>query len=407
MKILVSSMVFYPDHSGIALYSSDFAFFAAERGHEVSVVTGFPFYPSWKKRKEDEGVFFRKEKVKGVTILRGYLFVPLKPRTYKRIIQEISFLFFAFFNFLRGRRQDVIVLFTTPVSLGILGWCYKLLYKSRLVINVQDFQVEAADSLGMLNRFSFLKGLVALERFTYKRSDMVSSISDSMVQIIRDKGVKEEKLFYWPNWIDVNEAAQIGKPGKFRKKFNIPEDKTLIAYAGNVGLKQGLSILIDLAECYVHDESLYFLIIGEGGDLENLKNYFASKKLPNFRFLPFLNAEGYKEMLADVEVIFIAQKKIPKDVYFPSKLLGLMAASKLIFLSADCHSELYKVLKNNQLGLVTEFGNFEQMKQCVEEIREASPKLQEYRENAFNFVQRFDRQFVLENVLKKIESLRS
>src|SRR5688572_6311788 len=94
MKVLVSSLAFYPDHSGIPLYSSDFAFFAANQGHTVSVVTGFPFYPSWKKRREDKGVLFRKDVHQNVKIYRGYLYVPGNPTAIKRILQEMSFLFF-------------------------------------------------------------------------------------------------------------------------------------------------------------------------------------------------------------------------------------------------------------------------------------------------------------------------
>ena len=398
-------MVFYPDHSGIALYSSDFAFYAASKGHKVSVVTGFPYYPNWKKRPSDKGVLFRKEKVEKVQILRGYLYVPERPRTYKRIIQEITFLFSGFINFFRVGKPDVIVLFTTPVSLGLMGWIFKNMFRAKLVINVQDFQVEAAESLGMLSRFSFLGTLVNLEKFIYKRTNLVSSISDSMVDIIRKKGVKEEKVYYWPNWIEVKEAAVLGEKGAFRKKYKLPEDKKIVAYAGNVGLKQGLSTLIDLAEKYKENDQLYFLIIGEGGDLDNLKQYAAKKKLPNFRFLPFLNSLEYKEMLADVEVIYISQKKIPKDVYFPSKLLGLMAASKLIFLSADSNSELYRVLKNNDIALVTDFGDYEQIAEAMELVLNNPEKLNKIKENAFTFVQRFDRRVVLDKVLEKLSNL--
>lgn len=405
MKILVSSLVFYPDHSGIALYSTDFAFYAAEQGHEVHVVTGFPFYPKWKKKASDRRVLFRTDEVNKVKIHRGYLYVPQNPRTHRRIIQEITFLISAVFNFIKVGRPDVIVLFTTPVSLGVAGWIFKKIFRTKLVINVQDFQVEAADSLGMLSKFSFLKTLVVLEKFTYRQSNLVSSISDSMVDIIKEKGIDQKKVIYWPNWIDVAEAAKIGEQENFRKKYALPLDKMIIAYAGNVGLKQGLSTLIDLAEAYKENEKLHFLIVGEGGDLGNLKKYHKQKKLSNMTFLPFLDADEYKDMLGDVDVIFISQKKVPKDIYFPSKLLGLMAASKLIFLSADKNSELYKVVSKNKLGLVTEFGDMDNMKACVNQILHAPEELKMLQRNAWEFVQRFDRKVVLQSVLEKISQL--
>ena len=99
MKILVSSINFAPDHSGIALYSTDLPVFLAEQGHTVTVVTGFSYYPSWKKRSEDIGKFFAKETYLGVKVLRGYLYIPNAVTTIKRILHELSFSFFAFLNF--------------------------------------------------------------------------------------------------------------------------------------------------------------------------------------------------------------------------------------------------------------------------------------------------------------------
>ena len=398
-------MAFFPDHSGIPLYSSDFAFYAAENGHQVSVVTGFPFYPSWKKRKEDKGVLFRTDHHKNVKIYRGYIYVPAKPTGVKRILQEISFLFFSFINFFRAGKQDVVVLFVTPVLLGVMGWFFKKVYGARLIINIQDFQVEAADSLGMLNKLPIVPMMHWLEKRSFKGADVVSSISDGMVNILKQKGVEQSKIYLWPNWIDVNEASALGTKGEFRRQFSIPDSKTIIAYAGNVGEKQGLSTLIDLAIHFKDREDLIFLIIGEGGDLMNLKAYHAEKKADNVRFLPFLDPKGYKNFLADADVIFISQKKIPKDIYFPSKLLGLMAGKKLIFLAADEESELYKVLKNNDLALVGKIGNLAELKDCMNQLLQESSDLNRLRENASAFVRQFDRKFVLENVLKKIESL--
>lgn len=398
-------MAFFPDHSGIPLYSSDFAFYAAEKGHEVAVVTGFPFYPSWRKRTEDRGVLLRTDQHRNVKIYRGYIYVPGKPTGLKRILQEISFLFFSFINFFRAGKRDVVVVFITPVLLGVMGWFFKKLYRARLIINIQDFQVEAADSLGMLGWLPIAPIMHRFEKFSYRGADLVSSISKGMVNILKEKGVDESKTYLWPNWIDVHEASAPGVKKEFRKRFSIADNKIIIAYAGNVGEKQGLKILIDLAIQFKDCEDLIFLIIGEGGDLTNLKNFHVENKVDNLRFLPFLDPPAYKKFLADADVIFISQKKIPKDIYFPSKLLGLMAAKKLILLAADQESELYRVLKENNLALVGQIGNLAELKECVDHILRRSSDLNKLKENASNFVRQFDREIVLGNALKKIESL--
>lgn len=202
MKIQVLSQSFYPDHSGISLYASEFAFYASEKGHEVEVITGFGFYPRWEKSKEDKRKILSTE-VKGkVKILRGYIYVPKNPTTFKRVIHEISLLTSASLNFFRAKKPDVIVVFTTPILLGFLTSIFKRLYKCKLIINVQDFQLEAASSLQMTKRKFLFSILSAIEKTSYKNADLVTSISHSMYDILKyNKKLEEKKIDLWPNWI--------------------------------------------------------------------------------------------------------------------------------------------------------------------------------------------------------------
>ena len=78
MNIIVSSINFFPDHSGIALYSTDLSLFFAEKGQQITMITGFSYYPRWKKLCKDKGTFFRIEEYHGVKVYRGYLYVPQK-----------------------------------------------------------------------------------------------------------------------------------------------------------------------------------------------------------------------------------------------------------------------------------------------------------------------------------------
>lgn len=405
MKIIVSSLYFHPDHSGIALYASDFAFYAAERGHEVHVITGFPFYPQWKKRPADRRKLFKTEVHEKVKIHRGYTYVPSKPTTIKRLFQEFCVLIFSTFNYLRVGKADCIFVFTTPVTFGWLGALFKKIYGSKLFINVQDFQVEAAQSLGMVKGKLLIDILGKVEQSSYRSANWVSSISDSMCELLSNKVKSKDKIVFWPNWVDLSEYQVGDLEGRFRKALGIEESKVIVAYAGNIGLKQGLSILVDAAEELKEYTQIQFLIIGEGADLVNLKTYADRKELANLQFLPFLNPEQYKEFLADVDVVFISQQKTENDIYFPSKLLGLMAAGKAIQLSADKDSELFKVLKKNNLALISEYGDIETICNQLRKLQDGG-MMDELTKNTSTFVSQFDRQVVLKKILNSIKTNR-
>ena len=404
MKIQVLSQSFFPDHSGISLYATEFAFYASEKGHDVEVITGFGFYPHWKKRKEDRRKLFSTEYKGNVKILRGYIYVPSRPTTFKRIIHEISLVISATLNSFRAKKPDVIVVFTTPILLGYLGVLLKKIYGCKLIINVQDFQLEAAMSLGMAKRKFMFSLLASIEKVSYKHADMVTSISTSMYNILKNnKCLEEEKINLWPNWIERSAyALDEATKGEFRKKHGIKKNEIIIAYAGNVGLKQGLEILIDLAAYYKENSNLKFFIIGDGAALDHLIQYARDKHVENLTFLPLLSSEEYISFLADLDVFFLAQKKTEFDVYFPSKLLGLIAAKKMILLTADKHSELYNTIKFNNIGYTAEYGDISSLKYYIQEILNNIDKCNEIIKNADTYVSQFERDVVLNDVLEKI-----
>jgi colanic acid biosynthesis glycosyl transferase WcaI len=333
--------------------------------------------------------------------------VPSIPSTFKRIIQEFTFIFFSFINFFRINKPDVIIVFTTPISLGLLGSFFKWYYKCKLVINVQDFQLEAADSLGMSKQKLFFSILSKLEKYSYSKASLVTSISDSMYDLLANKKhIPLSKTYLWPNWINIDDYKfTFNHKGKFRNHNNISPDKKIIAYAGNIGLKQGLEIFIDLAKEFENENNLLFLIIGEGAAKEMLISYAADRKINNVHFLPFLNSEQYIDFLHDIDVFFLSQKKTEFDVYFPSKLLGIMAMGKLLLLSADKESELYKTISSKEIGFVSDYGNLNDLKKLLQIALFEKSETSIMIENAKKYAACFDKNIVLADAIKKIETL--
>jgi colanic acid biosynthesis glycosyl transferase WcaI len=371
------------------------------------MVTGFSWYPKWQKRPEDRRKLFRTDFYKGIKVLRGYLYVPKKVTTITRMLQEITFLTFAFFNFMRAGKHDAIVLFTTPINLGLIGVLFRKLWGAKLIINVQDLQLDAAKSLGMLGKLPIVETMGALEKYSYHKSDMVASISTAMTDLIRQKDIPSEKIYLWPNWISVADANAQGQKQAFRNKFPQYRDKIIVGYAGNVGIKQGLSVLIDLCKRFEEQSDLVFLIIGQGGDIDNLKRYAQQQQVKNLDFIDFLSQEDYFHFLTDADIVFLSQKKDSGDVYFPSKLLGIMAKEKLIMVSADKDSEIYKVVTSNKVGLSADFGDIDYMERLLHSYLRDRPAFDTYKSNAYRFVHQYDREPVLQDVFTQIERLQA
>ena len=402
MKILVTSINFHPDHSGIALYSTDLPTYFAEQGHDVTMVTGFPYYPKWKKNDSDKFKLFRTEVFKKVKVLRGYLYVPHKVSTLARIIHEISFLVSAFVNFIRAGRHDCIVILSPPLLLGLIGTLFKKIWKAKLIFHIQDLQPDAALSLGMVKENIMIKALKKAEMFIYRKSDLVATITDCMYERLIAKGIPKQKLEIYYNWIDVKAASHIQQKGKFIGLYPTLLGKFIVAYAGNVGVKQGLDVLIDLAEATANYKQLQYLIIGEGADRDRLVDMASKKGLINLTFINFLNQEHYFEMLDDIDVSFISQRSKAGNLFFPSKILGIMAKSKPLLISADLDSELASVVNKAKCGYAAEYGDINKLQEYVCLMYTDRNALLNMGINSYSWVQRYDRNIVLSSFLSKI-----
>lgn len=407
MKLLVTSINFHPDHSGIALYATDLPAFAASRGHAVTMVTGFSYYPHWRKRDADRGSLLRSETFSGVRVLRGYLYVPRKVTTRRRILHELTFACSAFFNFLRAGPHDCVVVLSPPLLLGLLGVVFKKLWGATLVLNVQDLQPDAALSLGMVKPSRALRMLLRLEAFVYRHSDLITTISEGMRDRLLAKGARRERTIVCPNWIDVVAASRHPPAGRFRADHPDAAGKVTVAYAGNIGAKQGLDVFVDLAAAMRDDRGVQFFLIGEGAEQERLCARAAALGLRNLTRVKFLGADAYREMLADVDVSFVAQRAGTGNVFFPSKLLGIMAMAKPLLISADPDSELATFVREHGCGLVASADDVAALAAHVRALAASPERRARLGRNGATVVRRFDRDVVLSELLERVDGVRA
>jgi colanic acid biosynthesis glycosyl transferase WcaI len=403
VKILVASINFAPDHSGIGVYSTDFPKFLAEQGDEVTMVTGFSYYPAWKKRPEDRGRFFAEERWNGIRVLRGWLFVPARVSTLARLWHEASFCFFAALNFLRAGRHEAVVVFSPPFLLGWIGKIFAAVWRCPLVLNVQDLPLDAATSLGMVRRGWFSRLVSALERRIYRSADLVASLSGGMLESLAAKGVRREKLTLVPNWIAVTDDRPT--PGNFRAAHPVAEGKFLIAYAGNLGVKQGVDCLLHLAKLVEQDGRFHFFLIGDGADKPRLLRIAEELNLRNASFLPLLGPTEYLAMLADVDVVFVAQKRGAGDNFFPSKLLGVMNEAKPLLVAADSESELARSVRKWKCGRVAAPDDVAALASHLAELASDAGKRRTLGDNGQREVEAFDRGKVLSDWRERIRRL--
>src|ERR1700722_5485183 len=85
MRIVIWGINYAPEKIGIGPCNVALCEYLAERGSEICMLTAFPYYPAWKKRQEDAGRIFAREKINGVRVLRCWHYVPKRLNTATRL----------------------------------------------------------------------------------------------------------------------------------------------------------------------------------------------------------------------------------------------------------------------------------------------------------------------------------
>jgi colanic acid biosynthesis glycosyl transferase WcaI len=404
MRAIVWGINYAPEFTGIAPHNVALCEFLAASGDEVLMVTGFLYYPSWEKRPEDRGQVYRTDQINGVWVHRCWQFVPRRVSALKRIFHEASFVVTSTLRALSLPRADVYVLVSPPLLLGVAGWLVGKVKNAPFVFHVQDMQPDAAIGLGMLKASWFTRALYALESFAYRHAARVSGITQGMLKSFRGKGVPESKLVYFPNAIALDDAAPPPARGEFRRRHGFAPDEFLGIYAGNLGVKQGVDVLLETAPL-LRDPRIRILICGDGAQRESLAQRVRELKLPNISMLSLQAGRDYRALLVDADVCFITQQVGAGNSFFPSKLLGLLAESKPVVTVAAPECELALSLAKGKFGANVPPGHAQELADLLGALAQDPQRLAEYGAAGRRYVEQFEKRRVFESFAGELKLL--
>lgn len=365
MKILLYGINFSPELTGIGKYTGEMAAWLAAKGHDVRVVTAPPYYPDWVVGNGYSGWLYKTDEWHGVKVLRCPLWVPSKPSGLKRLVHLMSFAISsvpALLAQLWWRPQLVWVvepaLFCAP-SVVVIG----RLCGAKSWLHVQDFELDAAFSMGLLRGNRLRRMATRAECWLMRRFDVVSTISRRMHELLLRKGVDPLRTNLAVNWVNMASFALPSPDGvaDYRKELQIGPTQVVALYSGNMGGKQGLEILADVARLLVLEPNLVFVFCGNGaGRTDLVANCHG---LPNVRFLDLQPVARLPDLLATADIHLLPQRADAADLVMPSKLTGMLASARPVVATANQGTDLATVVET--CGLVVPPENPAAMAQAI------------------------------------------
>jgi colanic acid biosynthesis glycosyl transferase WcaI len=356
MKIVLYSVNFWPEPTGIGKYSGEMAAWLIEQGHSVRVVAAPPYYPAWKCDPSYAWPPYRREKWKGVDVWRAPLWVPKSPGGASRILHLLSFAFTSFpiVLFQAIWRPDLVITVAPAFVCAPAGWLTARLCGARCWLHLQDFEVDVAFKMGLLKNRLLQVLVLRMERFILQRFDDVSSISDRMVARLRHKGVAAERTHYFPNWVDISRIKPTIVSNAYRRQLGIAEEAFVVMFSGSFGGKQGLMILPSAARLLAHRKDIVFVVCGTGVMQSKLEE--AAAGLPNMRILPLQPLERLGEFFCMADIHVLPQSPGAADLVLPSKLSGMLASGRPVIATCDAGTEIAEVIATCGLVIAPEDG---------------------------------------------------
>ncbi|KND60808.1 Glycosyltransferase [Candidatus Burkholderia verschuerenii] len=367
MKILIYGLNYAPELTGTGKYTAEMAEALADAGHDVRVVCAPPYYPEWKVGHGYRSWRHRIETMRGVRVFRAPLWVPKQPNGKKRMLHLASFAL-ASLPALAAHafwRPEVVMTIAPSLANAPGALALARLTGARSWLHIQDYEVDAAFDLGLLKSDRAKKTACKLESRLLKRFDVVSSISDKMVERAIKKGVSRTNAFLLPNWVDTSAIFPLERPSEFRRELGIGEHTKVVLYSGNMGAKQGLEIVAEAAAAALKTrQDIAFVFCGNGATKLDLQKRCAD--LPNVRFMSLQPIERLNELLNLADIHVLPQRGDVADLVMPSKLTGMFASARAVIAMAQEKTELFEAV--NKRGEVIK-------PECVDALVDAIEKL--------------------------------
>jgi len=367
MRVLIHGINYYPELTGIGKYTGEMALWLSEKGASVRVVTAPPYYPDWKIGDGYSCSKYTFENIDGIDVWRCPLWIPKEKTGFKRVLHLLSFAASSLPIMLRQIfwKPDVLIVveptfFCVPPSLMVAK-----LSGAKSWLHIQDFEIDAGFEMKILSGKVLYRLIKQVERFVMKSFDRISTISRKMLERLANHNIPSEKCVLFPNWVDIEKICPLGECDFFRKEWEVKDDTVIVLYAGNMGEKQGLEIIIETAKKLEDDSNIQFVLCGHGAARKRLVREAYGMK--NIRFLPVQPFNKFNQLLNTADIHLLPQRRDTEDLVMPSKLTGIFACGGIVIATARKDTELANVVQAAE-GMVCTPGDSSEMATLIKSL---------------------------------------
>ncbi|MFV0318201.1 MAG: glycosyltransferase family 4 protein [Microthrixaceae bacterium] len=351
MNLLVLCPHFAPDVAPTGEVMTSITEALADRGHRLHIVTSLPWYRHHAVEADWTGRMWRTDSTEWGWITRLHPFPTDKTNIPARAVAFVGFTGASAAAAIASRSgADAAMVMSPPLPLGLAGWLAAKAHRIPWVFNIQDVFPDVAVELGAITDPRVISVASWLERFLYRRADAVTVLSEDLRDNVAAKlgGRDTSKVRVIPNFVDTQRIHPADRMTSYRDEYGLGE-RTVVMYAGNVGLSQSLDLVVEAARRFKGRDDVCFVINGGGSALEDLRASAAG--LDNLRFIEMQPRDRLPEVLASGDIHLIPLKAGLARSSVPSKLYSILAAGRPVLASVDSGTEVERTVRSADAGV--------------------------------------------------------
>lgn len=354
MHVAFFNRSYWPDAAATGQLLTDLCeTLVREYGYRVSVVAGVPQSGPAPRRWH----VVTRERHQGVQILRARGARFSKRRFAGRATNYVTYFLSACLAGLRLEKPDVVVALTDPPIIGLAAFLAARRFGAPLVMSYRDIFPEVARLMEDFQSDAVNRLLHDVNRFLVRKAARTVALGETMRQrLVEGKGADPRRTVVIPDWADCSAIVPGPRPNAFSAAHGLT-DTFVVMHSGNIGLSQGLEVLVAAAARLQVFPDIRILLVGDGVKKPALEAEVRRAGLRNVIFLPPQPRDRLGEVFAAAHLQVVSLKRGLAGYIVPSKLYGILASGRPYVAAVEEESEVVAITRKYDCGLVAAPGD--------------------------------------------------
>ena len=358
MKIALIADTFPPLRNSGAVQLRDLSREFVAQGHQLTVIL-----PSW-EIKED----FLLEEMDGFKILRLKCLKTKDVNYARRTLSEFLMPFFMKRGYknspLRDEKWDGVVWYSPSIFHAPFVSFLKKSSACKAYLIIRDIFPEWAVDMGLMGKGLIYRFFSTVARYQYSVADVIGVQTPGNLLYFEEWKTRGKKLAVLQNWLADT------KPGI----CSISIDGTILAgrkifvYAGNMGVAQGMDILMDLAEKFKDRRDIGFLFVGRGSESRRLADESRKRSLDNIEFKDEIHPDEIPALYAQCSVGIVSLDQRHKSHNIPGKFLSYMQSGIPVLANINPGNDLAELIRSEGVGVVCENSDIQDLEEKAKDL---------------------------------------